>query len=285
MRPRVLHSAWRGALLLAGAAVVAACYDDDFPPNAERFDPPPQYALWWNEAETCSHTAGDASRVRWYRTPRGVDLQGASHVAGQYDPNGHRIALAGDFVDDGRVVRHEILHALHPRVQHPRDLFLRRCGDVVPCTGTCASEAGPTPIIPDSVRRVLPEDIVVSIHVTPSSPGSDLFEGHFVLVVVARNPFDEPVMVNFPDSNRFGGARTFGYQLGEHPRGSLSYFEGRPYDRSAGYFLPRESKRAVYDFKVRGAAGTFPRPGSYFAFGAFNNHLTDTIRFTIRAPQ
>lgn len=283
MARRPLHAVLRGALFAASCAGALACHDE-FPSNAYRFDPPPQYALWWHEAEACSGTSGDISRVRWYRTPPGVAIQGAPGIAGQYDPTGHRIVLAGDFVDNGGVVRHEILHALHPRVAHPRDLFRRRCGDVVPCSGPCAIEAGAPPSIPTNVRRVLPRELDVSIQATPANPRADVFGGHFVLVVIARNPYAEPVMVNFPDSTQIGGTRTFGFRLGEYPIGSLSFYHGFPYDRSAGYFLAHESKRAVYDFRMQDDGSGFPRPGPHYAFGVFNEKATDTLRFTIGTP-
>lgn len=102
-----------------------------------------------------------------------------------------------------------------------------------------------------------------------------------MLVVVARNPFNEPVMVNFPDSASLNQTRTFGYRLAEEPMGSLDWYHGFPYDRSAGYFKANESKRAVYDFKIPDSPAGFPRPGPYYAFGVFANKLSDTLRFTI----
>lgn len=269
---------------LTVAVLGAMACSDNFPSNAHFFAPPPQYALWWSEVEACSGTTGDLSRVRFYRTDPGVPIQGAPDAAGQYYPTGHRIVLAGDYVNNGGIVRHEMLHALHSREGHPRDLFLRRCGDVVPCRGPCAAEGGPPPAVPASVRRVLPRDLEVSIRATPASPRPDLFRGHFVLVVIAKNPFDEPVMVDFPDSTMFRGTRTFGLRLGEYPVGSLSFDHSAAYDRSAGYFLAGESKRAVFDFQVQASEGGFPRPGPHYAFGVYNERVTDSIFFTIGTP-
>lgn len=274
----------RAAILGALGVAVAAC-QDDFPSNAYRFDPPPQYLLWWNEAEACSGTIGDLTRVRWYRTDAGVVLKGATEIAGQYNRDRHAIALAGDYVEHGGIVRHEMLHALHPRVSHPRDLFLRRCGDVVTCAGPCANEAGPAPIQPSNVRRILPTELEVSVHVTPGTPSAAAFEGHFVLVVVARNPFAEQVVVNFPDSTEIGGFRTFGFRLSEDPMGSASFYAGFPYDRSVGHFRAHESKRAVFDFRVHAPDGAgIPRPGPHYAVGSFGGKSSDTLRFTIGAP-
>ncbi len=284
MTARRLRLPALSAQIAALVALGTAC-NDGFPSNAYRFTPPAQYALWWSEAEACSGTTGDISRVRWYRTPEGVELRGAPNTAGQYDANGHRIALVGDYVENARVVRHEMLHALHPTVGHPRELFLSRCGDVVPCTGDCRDEAGSAPTISATVRRILPTDLEVSIHTVPSAPHRDLFDGHFVLVVVARNPFNEQVMVNFPDSASLGGrTRTFGYRLGVDPVGALAYYHGLPYDRSAGYFKANESKRAVYDYRIQHSTADFPRPGPYHAFGVFGKKVSDTIRFVLGGP-
>lgn len=267
------------------AAAVVGC-QDSFPSNVSRFEPPAQYPLWWREAELCSGTDGDLSRVRWYRSGPDELLQGFRDVAAFYDPIAHRIVLRWEASFDPRIVRHEMLHALHPRVSHPRDLFRQRCGDVVACTGDCEAEAGPAPTVPADVRRVAPTDLDVSIEATPAAPASALFDGHFALVVIARNPFAEPVMVNFPDSALGGGARVFGYELGADPSGARAILHGFGYDRGVGYFRANESKRAVFDWRVSDSFGSLRAPaGAYFAIGRFGNQQSDTVRFTIRPPE
>lgn len=285
MAARIRSGAARFALLASLALPSTGC-EDAFPANLSRFTPPPQYALWWQEAELCSGTNGDLARVRWYRSAPGEAIAGSSgNVLGQYDARGHRIALRWDVTEDPRVVRHEMLHALHPRVGHPRDLFRQRCGDVVACTGDCAVEAGPAPTVPPEIRRVSPRDLEVSVMVSPATPGPDIFDGHFTLAVVARNPFAEPVMVDFPDSSLVGGSRVFGYRLGEDPSGAQVVLHGFGYDRGVGFFRAHEAKRAVFDWRVAEPGGPpVPRPGAHFALGLFGNASSDTIRFTIRGP-
>lgn len=280
LRGRRCRSATLLALAMVGLSL-AACQDDPTA-NLVRFAPPPQYALWWSEAEACSGGNGDLSRIRWYRNKDGEPLSRRGNPDGWYDRSGHRIALQSFLVNDPRVVRHEMLHALFPGAGHSRELFFRRCGHVVRCDGDCAIEAGPVPTVGPEVARAASTALDIAIHVSPSSPQASRFDGHFALVVTARNPSDEALMVNFPDSTFVGGIRSFGFRVGEHPGGEEIQFHGFAYDRSAGYFGPRETKRAVFDLRIAAVSGqTTLRPGSYFALGQFGDAVSDTIHFTV----
>lgn len=54
---------------------------------------------------------------------------------------GNRIIIARRFVRDGLIVRHEILHALLGRGDHPPEYFRRRCAGIVDRNAECRAEA------------------------------------------------------------------------------------------------------------------------------------------------
>jgi hypothetical protein len=110
----------------------------DFPSAAEALTPPDSYIDWWRATEDCAGRHGDLSRVTWFVIP---DHASFLYGNGQYDGywwNGvHWILLAGEKVNDPMIVRHEMLHELLGRGDHPPEFFLRRCADLVACNGAC----------------------------------------------------------------------------------------------------------------------------------------------------
>jgi hypothetical protein len=139
MRERVLSS----VLPLAGVARVAiallgmgalACEAPTKPGGAAALRPPAIFSEWWQEVEQCSGTTGDIERVSWYVVPC---LDGESGFRCDVTPDGlcagewrapHIIALAGPnrffpvgYIDDAWTVKHEMLHDLLGRADHPQE--------------------------------------------------------------------------------------------------------------------------------------------------------------------
>jgi hypothetical protein len=88
------------------------------------------------------------SSVQWYVVPGvAVFWREGSIVNGFWSRSGNRIVLAEGAVDDGFVVRHEMLHALTNDGRHTRQAFLERCAGLVACLSPCvdAANAGASP--------------------------------------------------------------------------------------------------------------------------------------------
>jgi len=152
-RPVALDMSIRTLITRSSAAVAAtlamagSCRDlplaptPDLPAGAEALTPLAAYADWWKATEECAGTLGSMSRVSWFVVPNRTSF---AYGDGQYDGywwNGvHWILLAGDKVENGMIVRHEMLHELLGRGDHPAEYFQRRCGSVVVCNETCRAD-------------------------------------------------------------------------------------------------------------------------------------------------
>jgi hypothetical protein len=129
-------------------ALLGACRDmplaparPDLPAGAEALTPLPTYADWWRATEQCAGLQGDLSRVSWFVVPGRTWF---TYRDAQYDGywwNGvHWIILAGEKVQNAMVVRHEMLHELLGRGDHPAEYFQERCAGLVVCNETCRSD-------------------------------------------------------------------------------------------------------------------------------------------------
>jgi hypothetical protein len=119
-------------LLLAG---LAACTPPlgplaALPDQAVAFTPPPEFEAWWAKTEACSGRAAEPRGIVWYVVP---DASGFASSQGQdvgfwsRGTNGARIIIAGTYMGNEMVVRHEMLHALLDRGDHPPEYFVTRC--------------------------------------------------------------------------------------------------------------------------------------------------------------
>lgn len=113
----------------------------DLPSGAEALSPLATYAEWWRATEDCAGRQGDLSRITWFAIPNR-----ASFIYGDGKYNGywwdvHWILLAGEKVSDGAIVRHEMLHELIGRGDHPPEYFQQRCATLVACEGICRTGA------------------------------------------------------------------------------------------------------------------------------------------------
>jgi hypothetical protein len=131
----------------AFAALLVACRDlplapapsvPELPAGAEALTPLATYSDWWRSVEDCAGRRGDMGRVSWFVVP---DRTAFSYRDARY--NGywwdgvHWILLAGEQVSNGSIVRHEMLHELLGRGDHPPEYFQGRCASLVACEELC----------------------------------------------------------------------------------------------------------------------------------------------------
>ena len=135
----------KSAIAFAFAAT-GACRDitlaapaaPELPTGAEVLVPLATYAEWWQATENCAGRHSDMSRISWFTIPNHTSfLYGNSRYDGYWWDGVHWILLAGERVNDGMIVRHEMLHELLGRGDHPPEYFQGRCADLVACVGTC----------------------------------------------------------------------------------------------------------------------------------------------------
>lgn len=211
---------------------------------------PPQYALWWRLTERCAARVFDPDQISWYVVP-GADDLGRADIQGQYFPERRRIVLAGRYLQNALLVRHEMLHAIVGRIGHPAEDFQRRCGGVVACDPTCLSEGGLLPP-PDTTGPIVrPVDLDVTTQVDSTRPSLARDSGWVALTIAIRNPRATAVRIRLtPVQPRYFASATYGYLAGycESPifaGPSYSYVEDSTIVLGAG-----ETQREVYDFQV-----------------------------------
>ena len=133
---------------IAVALACAGCRDftsaplpPDLPDGALAIDPPSNYGAWWSATEQCAGRNGDMSRVHWFVVPgRTSFLYGGGQYDGYWWDDVHWILLAGDKLQNGMIVRHEMLHDLLGRGDHPAAYFQERCAGIVACNEVCRAD-------------------------------------------------------------------------------------------------------------------------------------------------
>jgi hypothetical protein len=146
VRPQVTSTS-RALFPFLVAGALASCFrpslESPLPASARRLTPPAIFGEWWAMTTECSGSSAPMSSVQFYVVP-GVSLfwREGSVVNGFWTRTGNRIVLAEGAIDDGSVVRHEMLHALTNDGRHTRQAFLERCGGVVACLSPCVEAAG-----------------------------------------------------------------------------------------------------------------------------------------------
>ena len=252
--------------LVSATLALAACHTLVDPPladGAESFQPPPVYDRWWAMTESCSGLTGSLAKVSWFTVP------GAP--TSYYSLAGNRIVLNAESKLDGGHVRHEMLHALLQAGGHARKYFLERCGGVVNCDELCIADSEPPPTVDANVARATPEDLDVSVDVSPASPHKSEMDGFFTVTVNARNTASHQVVVQlvqypgFPPNSFSVAVYGAAGGLGE-TKIAL--------DPSVSTFDAGETKRQVFDFAVRDTIGRggLP-PGPYNVDGKYGSHL------------
>ena len=124
-----------GAFLsLALALSAAACSTEPTPvqiEGAQAVAALPDYQAWWSATEQCSGLRGNFRELEFYQVPNVSSFSSPiGTVVGLWNQSGpaNRITLAGNYLDNELVVRHEMLHALLEREGHPVEYFVTRCG-------------------------------------------------------------------------------------------------------------------------------------------------------------
>ena len=220
------------------------------PRDAVPMATPPEYTLWWRLTERCAARVRDPGQISWYVMPGAEDL-GQANIQGQYFPLSRRIVLAGHYVRNAPLVRHEMLHAIVGTTGHPAEDFQRRCGGVVACDLTCLSEGGALPR-PDTMGPIVrPIDLDVTARVDSTRPSLARDSGWVALTIAIRNPRPTAVRLRLtPLQPGYFASATYGYRDGrcEAPLiggYSYSYVEDSTIVLGAG-----ETQRKVYDFQV-----------------------------------
>jgi hypothetical protein len=232
--------------LLALAVVACRAHTAPLPAGAERFSPPPIYAQWWDLTEACSGLTGDFSRVSWYRVPNSktVPYREGVLAEGLWQSGSNRIILGGDNVEKGDIVRHEMLHALVHGGGHPRAMFIGRCRGTVVCGGPCITDGSPAPPPDQYAKPVSLEWLRVGIEIVPAAPGGRVNGGDFMMIILAKNPSQRPIIVQLPPSGDGGPSVTFSYDIA----GRRYWLRAEVPEDSE--FAPFETKRMIFDFHV-----------------------------------
>ncbi|HEU4997072.1 MAG TPA: hypothetical protein VFT29_19785 [Gemmatimonadaceae bacterium] len=260
---------------LAGAFGILACdhpVRPHFPGDAVALQPPGQYALWWDVTKQCSGISTTPD-VLWYVVPGVNEFEvGEEAAAGLWWPDSNRIVIAEGFLNDGLLVRHEMLHALGRFEGHPSAYYREKCGGIVSCGGHgCLKEAGPLPILVTAMR-VNPADMQVSVSVSPTVY-SKTNGGWVVVTVSVTNSRPVPVWVKLTPQASSSSAETFGFRLAPSITGTHTTAS-----REIG-FAPGETKRASFDLHLGVLGGI--SPGSYAVRGVFNNDTTPAVFLSV----
>jgi hypothetical protein len=199
--------------------------------------------------------SGSFERSGWYRAPLAAVQAGAGTQAlAYYDYIAKRIVVGEDFVYAGRVVRHEMLHALRGRTGHPARHFLDACGGVVDCPIECIE--APNERTPREYLSVVPpESLVVELASDPPVPNRAIDGGHFRIIATVRNPL--------PTAIRTTAGAGFALELmrgGERLGGPAPTADPRLAEFAAG-----EQKRMVFDLAL-----DVPRPRLQLSSGVYD---------------
>lgn len=261
--------------LASAAMLIYACVDGtapEFPAGAVRLTPPTQYHLWWEVTKTCSALSGNMSDVAWYVVPGATTIDSRGTAARWYQ-EGNRIVVAGRYVHEGALVRHEMLHALSKQ-GHTARLFRDDCGGFVECVGQCALDVGTAPQTPAGSPTVPPESLDVRV-VAYQQPYSDSAGGGWIVVVVtATNSASEARWVQLTGSSPHPD--TFGFTL-TNALGVQSIASTNPIG-----FAAHETQREAFDVYIRPPDSSLALPsGSYELRGRFNSNVTAPSVFVV----
>lgn len=103
---------------------------EPLPSSAIAFDPPEEYLTWWRLTEACSGRTHQPEGIQWYVVPAAssfATLNGSLTAQWSRGSDGARIVISGAYQSSEMVVRHEMLHALLDRGDHPPQYFVDRC--------------------------------------------------------------------------------------------------------------------------------------------------------------
>jgi len=246
MRTRLARIARSTQVLFALVVSLNGCHRafvaPRLPTTAQRFAAPSIYRKWWAMTAECSGSRLPIESVEWFVVP-GVSVfwyQG-NLTSGFWSGAGNRIVLAEGALDDGAVVRHEMLHALQPTAGHSR-AFVGQCGGLVICLSACREAAGRAPLVSHALRRVDARAMQVDVAFDPSGESSAT-DDHLTFIVTAHNPSADSVVVDLaPRATMFRIELT---SATDTIRNAVPWWES-----SELVFGPGETRRAVFDFRA-----------------------------------
>ncbi|MHB1068516.1 MAG: hypothetical protein ACYC1W_01480 [Gemmatimonadaceae bacterium] len=265
----------RSYLALLTAVTALGCDASVVLKNAVEFAPPAVYARWWALTEECSGQSGSMKSVRWMSAPANAlqDAEGAGTV-GYWSSKDNRIVLATNAVTNGRIVRHEMLHALSRSRGHSASLFRTGCEGVVRCDEACKGEDTDIPWA-NTASRVPVDSLRIAIAIYPAQPSIRIDDGAFQVIVSVTNPALHTVVVGFrtPDpaiavSVSPGDIRvTADHEVGD-PRRAI--------------FGPGERKQYVFDLRAGDPRSRVAfMPGDYRLTGYFDAIFTAQLPLVV----
>lgn len=125
-----MRLAFLAILLALGACDPGLGPMSPLPDNAVEFVPPAEYQDWWARTEVCSDGLRQPAGIVWFVVPEVSSFMTSDgEVLARWSrgTNGARIVVAGAYIGSEFVVRHEMLHALLDRGDHPAEYFVDRC--------------------------------------------------------------------------------------------------------------------------------------------------------------
>lgn len=267
----------RAGVHARGVLLLLVCFDTacraptepPFPSNAVPMTPPPVYQLWWNLVERCSGLTGDFNAVRFYQEPgQSIATAGADSANAYWFAAGNRIVVGGLNLYAGPVLRHEMLHALLGAIGtngHPHAYFVDKCGGIVHCSITCATEDGPLPVVDAGAPVISPRQLEVSVRMDPEQIDPRQYGGWMAVTVTATNPLATSAWVTIPAPPMESFGPTFGFSMAAGLAQSVSSYDTR------AAFQAHETQRELFDVQL--APGAPLQPGQYDLRGYF---ATDT---------
>jgi hypothetical protein len=129
MRPAPLHRRFVPALAIwLVAASCTGLEPSALPDGAVPMAAPAEYSEWYARTEACAELRGALEGIEWYVVPDVATFETDIGEGGpQTGRQRLRITIAGDYVGNEMVVRHEMLHDLLERSGHPTECFVNRC--------------------------------------------------------------------------------------------------------------------------------------------------------------
>ncbi|HEU4994153.1 MAG TPA: hypothetical protein VFT29_05010 [Gemmatimonadaceae bacterium] len=222
----------------------------DFPSgDVTPFQALARYSLWWQQVEQCAGRTGNFASVHWFETDGRLLVVGGKTYDGYWWEDGNRIALVDRL--RGPIVRHEMLHAILRRGDHPLDMFAGRCEGVV--AYDAPESYGVDPAAAAQAKTMAAEStLVVTIGPTPAIPHLSQYEGCFSLTVTATNRTDQPIWVTLP--RNYTGS--FWFKSGGYGGSPMWTSQTRV------FFYPGQQRRVVLDAWVD-TAGTYQVRAGY----------------------
>jgi hypothetical protein len=140
----------------------------------------------------------------------------------------------------------------------------------VVCVEACIDAAGPPPAPPADAQPATPDDVDVSVEVTPPESERARLGDVIAVTILAHNASTHPIVVTLP-SEGGGPPLSFSYRLALF--GYELTADTHADDAGVTVFAAGETKRFVFD--VFGNAPELPNgliPATYQVYGAYGRH-------------